>query len=49
MPSPFVLVVEGSSDVFRALEAGIPAVALLGTDLSDWQAERLSRSAKVLS
>jgi hypothetical protein len=42
MPSPFVLVVEGAGDVFRAMEAGVPAVALLGWDMSDWQAERLA-------
>ena len=31
--SPFVLLAEGAPDVLRAAEAGIPAVAALGTDL----------------
>jgi 5S rRNA maturation endonuclease (ribonuclease M5) len=38
---PFVVVVEGPCDVFRLAEAGYPAVALLGTDLSEAQAEKL--------
>src|SRR5262249_21506613 len=38
---PFVLVVEGPGDVFRAAEAGFPAVALLGSGLTEIQAEKL--------
>ena len=45
-PLPFVLVVEGAGDVFRAVEAGVPAVAPLGWDMSDWQAERLAAMNK---
>ena len=45
---PVVLLVEGPGDVFRAMEADSPAVALLGTDLSDWQAERLAALDKAI-
>jgi hypothetical protein len=48
MSPQLVLVVEGAGDVFRALETGIPAVALLGTDLSDWQAQRLAALEKTI-
>jgi hypothetical protein len=44
--NPFVLLVEGAGDVFRAVEAGFPAVALLGTDLSDEQASKLAALGK---
>ena len=35
--TPFVLLVEGVPDVLRATEAGVPAVACFGTELSDTQ------------
>jgi hypothetical protein len=41
-PSPLVLLVEGPGDVFKAAEAGLTAVALLGTDLSDQQVGKLA-------
>ncbi len=40
--NPFLVLVEGPSDAFRSLEAGFPAVALLGTDMSDVQVEKLA-------
>jgi Toprim-like len=40
--SPFVLLVEGPGDVFRAMEAGVPAVAAFGSDLSSTQANKLA-------
>jgi hypothetical protein len=39
---PFVLLVEGPGEVFRATEAGFPAVGLLGTDMSEVQVEKLA-------
>jgi hypothetical protein len=42
----FVLLVEGAGDVFRAAEAGYPAVAAMGSDLSKTQAEKLVRLGK---
>jgi hypothetical protein len=41
-----VLLVEGTGDVFRAEEAGIAAVACLGTHLSDVQAAKLAALGK---
>jgi hypothetical protein len=38
----FVLLTEGPGDVFRAMESGVGAVALLGTDLSEVQIEKLA-------
>jgi hypothetical protein len=43
---PFVLLVEGPGDVFRSVEAGFPAVALLGTDMADGQVEKLAKLNK---
>src|SRR5262249_12575653 len=45
-PRPYVLLVEGAPDVFRAAEAGCPAVALLGSELSDAQADLLASLGK---
>jgi hypothetical protein len=42
LDSPFVLLVEGAGDVFRAAEAGVPAVACLGVGLSAAQAGKLA-------
>ncbi len=39
---PRVLLVEGPGDVFAAAAAGIPAVAVLGHDLSPTQADKLA-------
>ena len=39
---PFVLLTEGPGDVFKAIDAGFGAVALLGTDISDVQIEKLA-------
>jgi hypothetical protein len=39
--SPFVVLVEGPGDVWKCNEAGIPAVACLGNDLTDSQAIKL--------
>jgi DNA primase len=38
---PFVLLVEGAPDVFRASEADVPAISTLGLDLSVFQADML--------
>lgn len=46
--SPFVLLVEGAPDVFRATEADYPAVALLGTDLSATQVQKLAALKKTV-
>jgi hypothetical protein len=40
--APFVLLLEGPCDVFRATEAGIAAVAAFGSDLSSVQADKLA-------
>jgi hypothetical protein len=40
--SAFVLLVEGVPDVLRAAEAGVPAVACFGTDLSVAQTRKLA-------
>jgi hypothetical protein len=40
--SPFVLLLEGPCDVFRATEAGVAAVAAFGSDLSPVQADKLA-------
>src|SRR5581483_7041628 len=39
--SPFVLLLEGPCDVFRAAEAGVAAVAAFGSDLSPVQADKV--------
>src|SRR5262249_46357584 len=44
--SPSVVLVEGVCDVFRLAEAGIPAVACLGSDLTSQQSTRLSLLGK---
>ena len=46
--SPFVLLVEGPCDVWSALESDVPAVAVMGTDLSRIQAEKLARLGKLV-
>jgi hypothetical protein len=44
--APFVLLVEGAPDVFRTAEAGVPAVAGFGTDLSVVQIRKLASLQK---
>ena len=39
----YVIVVEGYSDVMRLYQFGYNAVALLGADISDWQAEQIRK------
>lgn len=46
--APYVLLVEGPGDVFRALEAGLAAVASLGNDLTKGQAKKLAALGKVV-
>lgn len=41
--SPYLFLVEGPADVFRLAEAGQPAVAILGSDLSTEQARKLAQ------
>ncbi len=41
-PTPFVLVVEGVPDVLRATEAGVPAVAAFGVEVSVAQVRKLA-------
>lgn len=43
----YVVVVEGSSDVWRLAEFGYNAVALLGADINEFQADKLSKFKKV--
>src|SRR5207237_1116406 len=43
---PFVLLVEGPSDVFAVVYASYPAVASLGADLSPEQADKLAALGK---
>lgn len=45
-PSWMVLLVEGIPEVFRAREAGLPAVAILGSKLYDEQARKLAALRK---
>jgi hypothetical protein len=45
-PLPFVLLVEGIPDVLRAAEAGLPAVACLGTELPFFYLAKLERLRK---
>ena len=45
---PCVLVVEGAPDVLRAAEAGVPAVALLGSDSTGEQVRKLASLNKLL-
>jgi hypothetical protein len=45
-PSPILLVVEGSGDVWRAAEAGYTAVALLGSDITSVQAKKINALGK---
>jgi 5S rRNA maturation endonuclease (ribonuclease M5) len=40
-PSPNVLLVEGPGDAFKAIEAGLTVVALLGNELTEEQANKL--------
>jgi Toprim-like len=40
--SPFVVLVEGAPDALRVMEAGYPAVASLGADLTEVQADKLA-------
>jgi hypothetical protein len=46
--SPFFVVVEGPGDVFSLAAAGYPAVALLGTAVSDVQVQKLAALKKGL-
>jgi hypothetical protein len=45
-PLPFVLLVEGIPDVLRAAEAGLPAVACLGTELSELNRMKIASLCK---
>ena len=40
--SPFVLLVEGAGEVWRCTEANVPAVACLGAELTNSQAEKVA-------
>lgn len=46
--SPAVLLVEGPGDVWRAVEAGVPAVAILGNEATVKQAKMLAVLKKVV-
>lgn len=43
----YVIVVEGQSDVWRLHQYGYNACALMGSDISEWQVEKLSQFKKV--
>lgn len=43
----YVIVVEGYSDVYRLFQHGYNATALLGADMSSWQAEQVSKFKRV--
>lgn len=45
----YVVVVEGYSDVFRLSQYGYNATAVLGADVSKWQAEQISKFKRVYS
>lgn len=44
---PYVVLVEGQSDVWRLYQHGYNACALMGSSLSDWQVSALSKFKKV--
>lgn len=43
----YTILVEGQSDVWRLYQHGYNACALMGSDISDWQIERLSKFKRI--